>query len=160
MKRARVIVMSDGCFHGTREDKSGPLMVKKLKEAGFDVGEPVIVPDDPLHIEETLLRLADDEEIELVMTTGGTGLGPGDVTPEVMEKILDREIPGIPMALMIRGLASTPRAMLSRYRAGIRKKTLLINLPGSPGAVEEGMETILPVLDHALHIIEGGGHPH
>jgi len=151
--------MSDGCFHGTREDTSGPLIVGKLKEAGFDTGPPVIVPDDFSQIQKCLVSMSDVDGYDLVITSGGTGLGPRDVTPEVMEKILDRHIPGIPMALMIRGIQSTPRAMLSRYRAGTRKRTLIINLPGSPGAVNEGIDTLLPVLDHALHIIKGGGHP-
>jgi len=159
MKRAAVVVMSDGCFHGAREDVSGHLIAQRLREAGYHVQHPVIMPDDFSRIQQCLVTMTDTHDHDLVITTGGTGLGPRDVTPEVMEEILEREVPGIPMALMIRGIMSTPRAMLSRCRAGIRGKTLIINLPGSPGAVNEGMDVILPVLEHALHILGGGGHP-
>lgn len=156
--RAGVIVVSDGCFHGKREDTSGMFIMDELKQKCAAEVEYAVVPDESALIREALLRMTDDMLLEIIITTGGTGFGPRDVTPEVMGEILEKEAPAIPAALLVNGLQSTPRAMLSRGRAGIRKKSLIINLPGSRRGVEDGMKILLPVIPHALEMMRGGGH--
>lgn len=156
--RAGIIVISDGCFHGMREDRSGPVIAEYLEKAQIEVALKTTAPDEADEITKALLEMTDRLLVDLVVTTGGTGLGPRDVTTEAMDKVFDREVPGIAMALLVRGLASTPMAMISRSRAGIRKGSLIVNLPGSPKAVHEGMETIIPIVGHALEMMRGGGH--
>ncbi|MGV8119799.1 MAG: molybdenum cofactor biosynthesis protein B [Candidatus Xenobiia bacterium LiM19] len=158
MIKAGVMVISDGCFHG-REDKSGPVIEESLKKKGIEISRKITVPDERSDIAEALTDMADNEKLDLVITTGGTGFSPRDVTPEATGDILDRDVPGIPIALITEGLKNTPRAMLSRGRAGIRKHCLIINLPGSPRAVEEGMAVLIPILEHAFHMMKGEGHP-
>jgi len=159
MIRAGVIVVSDGCFHGAREDRSGPVIEEFLKGKGFEVAEKLTVPDERPRIAQALIDMADDRKLDLVITTGGTGFSPRDVTPEATADAVERDVPGIPVALVTEGLSHTPRAMLTRGRAGIRKQCLIINLPGSPKAVEEGMTVLIPVLEHAFHMMKGEGHP-
>jgi molybdopterin adenylyltransferase len=156
--RAGIVVISDGCHQGTREDRSGPLIAEFLEKGQIEVAGRVTVPDDVREIRKALLEMTDHHAFDLVITTGGTGIGPRDVTPEAMSEVFEKEVPGIALALLAKGISSTPYAMISRGRAGIRKKSLIINLPGSPRAVLEGMETIVPIIDHALLMMSGGGH--
>ncbi|MBI2954106.1 MAG: MogA/MoaB family molybdenum cofactor biosynthesis protein [Chloroflexi bacterium] len=156
MTKAAVITISDRGFRGERtEDLSGQEIEKALKDIGIDVAVYRVIPDEKIVIAETLTTLVDDQYIDLILTTGGTGLGPRDVTPEATLAVIDREVPGIPTAMLIDGLTKTPRAMLSRAVAGVRRESLIVNLPGSPKAVREGLAVVIPVVAHALAIIKG-----
>ena len=152
---AAVITLSDKGAAGEREDKSGPLAAQMLKEAGYQVEEELLLPDERVSLETELKRLADQREISLVLTTGGTGIAPRDVTPEATIAVCDRMARGIAEAIRSYSLTITGRAMLSRAESGIRKKTLIVNLPGSPKAVREALEFILPQMEHGLGILRG-----
>lgn len=152
---AAVITLSDKGAKGEREDKSGPLIVKMLKEAGYQVEETLLLSDEQKPLENQLIRLADQRQINLVLTTGGTGFFRRDVTPEATIAVCDRMARGIAEAIRGYSMTITKRAMLSRAESGIRKGTLIVNLPGSPKAVEESLEFILPVLGHGLGILRG-----
>ena len=152
---AGVLTLSDKGALGEREDLSGPLIKEALKEAGFQVLAYRILPDDYEEILVVLVDWVDRKGLDLIITTGGTGLSPRDVTPEATKAAIEREVPGIAEAIRAEGLKHTPYAMLSRGIAGIRKQSLIINLPGSPKAVEESLQVILPVLRHALEKIKG-----
>ncbi|MEW6623678.1 MAG: molybdopterin-binding protein [Bacillota bacterium] len=151
-----IVTASDKGACGEREDKSGQVIKDKLKYLA-DIKDYQIVPDKWQDLEKAMLRQADDLKVDLILTTGGTGFSPRDITPEVTLSIVDRQAPGIPEAMRAASYKVTPKAMLSRAAAGIRKGTLIINLPGSPRAVEECLDIILPVLDHALEILTGRG---
>lgn len=155
MYTAAVLTVSDRSARGERPDGAGPLVASLLKEAGYSVLETGLVPDERPEIEAALIRLA--ERAALVVTTGGTGFSPRDVTPEATLAVCERAVPGIPEAMRAASLAVTPRAMLSRAAAGIRGESLIINLPGSPKAARENLEAVLPALDHGLRILLGGG---
>lgn len=152
---AAVITLSDKGFAGEREDKSGPLIEKMLKEAGYEVAETLLLPDGKAGLQRQLMRLADQRQISVIFTTGGTGFSERDVTPEATIAVCDRMAPGIADALRMYSLTITDRAMFSRAVSGIRKKTLIINLPGSPKAVKESLDYLLPALGHGLGILRG-----
>ncbi len=157
--RAAVLVLSDSSAAGTRGDLSGRLLVERLQAVGVEVADYAILPDEPDQIAAALRNYADVLKLDLVITTGGTGLGPRDRTPEAMEGIIEREVPGIAEALRSHGLEQTPYAMLGRGRAGVRGTTLMANFPGSPSAAGDAMDAALPALLHALTMLRGGGHP-
>jgi len=156
-KRAVVVTVSTRTAAGIWEDRSGPILVAGLTGLGLHVTGPVVVADgDPV---ETALRTAVADDVDLIVTTGGTGLTPADLTPEVTRRVIDREAPGIAEALRSHGVAAgVPSAILSRGIAGLAGRTLIVNLPGSPGGARDGIAVLGPVLGHALDQIRGGDH--
>lgn len=155
---AAVITVSDLGSRGQRKDTSGPAVCGILEEAGFTVVHTAIVPDEKEQISAALRDCADEKKIGLIVTTGGTGLSPRDVTPEATLAVLEREIPAIPVAMWVEGLKITPRAMLSRAVAGTRGNSLIINLPGSEKAARENLTAVIGALEHAMHMIAAEGH--
>lgn len=155
MFHAAVLTVSDRSFRGERPDGGGPLVAELLKDAGYEVTERAIVPDEQPQIEAALCRMADAGDIQLLVTTGGTGFAPRDVTPEATMAVCQRMTPGIPEAMRYASMKVTNRAMLSRAQAGIRGGTLIINLPGSPKAARENLEAVLPALAHGLEMLSG-----
>ena len=155
---AAVITVSDMGSRGLRQDTSGPAVCAMLEEAGYTVSYTAIVPDEQERIRGELCDCADNRHTDLIITTGGTGLSPRDVTPEATLAVLDREIRAIPVAMWVEGLKITPRAMLSRAVAGTRGRSLIVNLPGSEKAARENLAAVLGTLEHALHMIAAEGH--
>jgi molybdenum cofactor biosynthesis protein MoaC len=153
-----VLVISDSTFKGKRKDKSGEIIRNRLKEYPLILEEFIILPDDKETISKEIIRLSDKQKLDIIITTGGTGLGPKDVTPEATKEVLDRIVPGITEAMRSFGQRRTPYAMLSRNAAGVRGKTLIINLPGSSRGVEESMNSLFPGILHSMKMIRGGGH--
>ena len=156
--KVAVLTISDSCTEGSREDVSGQTIIDMLPEETFEVCEKNIVADDHEEIVNVLKKLSDEQGIDVVLTTGGTGLGPRDVTPEATASVCERMAPGFSEILRIEGFKKTPKAILSRGISGMRKSTLIINLPGSPKAVRECLEIILDVIPHAVKMMRGGGH--
>lgn len=152
MFKAAIITASDKGAQGLREDLSGPCIKKILEEANYEVVSVDILPDDRNLIADKLIELS-DRKIPLILTTGGTGFAPRDNTPEATRDVIEKETPGISEAIRAESLKITPRAMLSRAISGIRKQSLIINLPGSPKAVKECLDFILPILEHGLNIM-------
>ena len=142
-------------FAGKREDKSGPMAVKLLEEYGYQVKETLLLPDEKEVLKRQLCRLTDQRQMHVIFTTGGTGFAPRDTTPEATIEVCDRMANGIAEAIRNYSMTITPRAMFSRAVSGIRKNTLIINLPGSPKAVQEALEFLLPHMDHGIGILKG-----
>jgi molybdopterin adenylyltransferase len=153
--RAVVVTISDSAYRGERKDLSGPAVCAALETLGCEIALATVVPDETERIQAVLVENAQEEGIDLVVTTGGTGLSPRDVTPEATAAILEREIPGLAEVMRWEGAKSAPRAVLSRAKAGIRNKTLIINLPGSVRGATQSLAALAPVLSHALEVISG-----
>ena len=153
--KAAVVTLSDKGYAGEREDKSGPLVCEMLREAGYDVEKSILLPDEQKEIEKNLCKLCDEDRMDIIFTTGGTGFSPRDCTPEATLAVATKNAPGIAEAMRLASLKITPRAMLSRGASVIRGRTLIINLPGSPKAVQECLEYIFPELEHGVDILTG-----
>jgi molybdenum cofactor synthesis domain-containing protein len=151
-----ILTISDRCSRGETEDRSGPVIAQIVRERlGAEITVSACVPDEREQIARTLIDWCDGGKADLVLTTGGTGFSPRDVTPEAMGDVIEREAPGLPEAMRRETARITPHAMLSRARAGIRKSALIVNLPGSAKAVQENLEAILPALPHGIEILKG-----
>ena len=155
MKRVAIITSSDTGYRGEREDLSGPAIREIVEKNGYKVVSMDILPDDRAILSKKMAEIADNNTAELILTTGGTGFSPRDIMPEATEDIIDRRVPGIPEAMRAYSMTITKRAMLSRATAGIRKKTLIVNLPGRPKAVKESLEYIIDPLAHGIEIMTG-----
>lgn len=154
MIRVALLTISDRCSTGEREDISGKTLRNAVDALGWSVVEVGLVPDEREKIQECLIRWSDSGLVDVILTTGGTGFSPRDITPEATLSVLDRPTPGIVEAMRAASLKITPHAMLSRAQAGIRKQTLIINLPGSPRSVTENLEVIAPVIPHAVSLLQ------
>ncbi len=150
-----VLTISDRSYYGEREDSSGPIIYDMLKEINSEVIFSQIIPDERDIISQKLIELSDNIRADLIVTTGGTGLGPRDVTPEATLDVIDKRVPGLEEAMRAESTKITPHGMLSRAVAGVRGKTLIVNLPGSPKAVKENLSVILPAIPHAIEILKG-----
>lgn len=153
--RTAILTASTLGFQGKREDKSGMCIKNIVEKAGFEVTFMQILPDDRRILSETMRQLADEEAVDLILTTGGTGFAQDDVTPEATLDIVERQAAGIPEAMRAYSMQFTGRAMLSRAAAGIRRQTLIVNLPGSPKAIEEVLDYLLPEMVHGIEILQG-----
>jgi molybdopterin adenylyltransferase len=153
--KAGVLTISDKGSRGERIDESGKAAAEMLKTAGFVVAKTEIVPDNIRSIADTLIKWADKEKLSLIVTSGGTGLSPTDLTPQAMKEVIDYEVPGIAEAMRAESLKMTPHAMLSRAIAGVRCGCLIINLPGSPRGVQENLAVVIPALKHGLSKLAG-----
>lgn len=153
--RAVVITASDACARGEREDTSGATLAQLLSDFGAEIVATKILSDDLDPLAQSLIDFSDQDDVNLIITTGGTGLGPRDNTPEATQRVIEREVPGIAEAIRAESLKVTPMAMISRGVCGVRAGTLIVNLPGSPKAVKESFAVIAPVLPHALDLIAG-----
>lgn len=151
--RIAILTISDRSARGERPDASGPALADAIRENGWPVERSAILPDDREAIQELLRSWADAGELDVILTTGGTGFAPRDVTPEATLAVIERPTPGLSEAMRAASLTATPHAMLSRAAAGIRKRTLIVNLPGSPKAAVENLQVILPVLPHAIQLL-------
>jgi len=156
--KVAVITISDTVARGERQDASGPAVVARCKELGWSVDSTHVIPDDATEIQSLLKRLADIERADMILTTGGTGLGPRDVTPEATQAIADKMIPGFAEEMRRKGLEKTPKAILSRSSAAIRGTTLILNFPGSPKGAVESLDAIAPLVVHSIQIIHGARH--
>lgn len=151
--RIAVLTISDRCSRGDREDQTGPVLIKMINLHGWNLVKSCVISDDQKGIEKVLCEWSDSGEIDVILTAGGTGFSPRDCAPEATCAVVDRYAPGIAEAMRSASLRITPHAMLSRAVAGIRDKTLIINLPGNPRAAKENLEIVLPVLPHAIQLL-------
>jgi molybdopterin adenylyltransferase len=156
--RVAVLTISDSAAKGEREDLSGPAVIAFCRGLGWEVTSSLRLPDEPAEIREHLRALADSGRVDLVVTTGGTGIGPRDNTPEATQAVADRVLPGIAEEMRRKGLEKTPTAVLSRAVAAVRGKTLIVNLPGSPKGAVESLEAVAHLLPHAVHVLHGAKH--
>lgn len=155
MFKAGIITISTSVASGKKKSKSEGVIKELVKEMGGEIGAESILPDDEALISKEIIRFIDELKIDLVLTTGGTGFSPTDFTPEATKKVIEREIPGIPEAMRMATFKDSPKSILSRGIAGIRKRSLVINLPGNPNGAKECLEIIMPVLPHALKVVSG-----
>lgn len=151
--RFGILTLSDRSSRGEREDSSGPALARLIQAENWSVSKQSLLPDEESAIRAILSEWADSGELDVILTTGGTGFGPRDVTPEATRAVLDREAPGLAEAMRAASLRITPHAMLSRIVTGIRKKTLIINLPGSPKGAVENLQVVIPILPHAVQLL-------
>ena len=158
MIKVAILTVSDSCAAQSREDVSGQTIKNMLDADKFEICRYKVVPDEQKDIKKELIYFTDEVKVDIVFTTGGTGLGPRDVTPEAMAAVCEKMVPGLAEAMRLKGLKKTKNAMLSRSVAGIRGNTLIINLPGNPKGVKESLDAILDVLPHAVDMMRGGGH--
>ena len=156
--RVALLTVSDSVSRGAREDLSGPALRQRCEELGWRVVSTLVVPDESVVVQMRLIELADSGQADLILTTGGTGLGPRDVTPEATASVCSRLIPGLSERMRRAGETKNPRAVLSRAMAGARKAALIINLPGSPQGAVESLDAIAELLPHAVEVLRGGGH--
>ncbi|HXA00328.1 MAG TPA: MogA/MoaB family molybdenum cofactor biosynthesis protein [Candidatus Dormibacteraeota bacterium] len=156
--RVAVITISDSVSTGKSEDKSGPAVIARCRELGWEIKSSLVVADDPPSIREQLRELADSGRVDLILTTGGTGLSPRDSTPEATMAVADRLVPGFAEEMRRKGMEKTPRAILSRAVAAVRHKSLILNLPGSPKGAVESLDTLADLLPHSIAIIHGARH--
>ena len=153
--RTGVLIISDKGAKGLRKDESGEIVANILEEQGFTVTNREIIPDDEKQIIDTLLKWVEKDGLALIVTSGGTGLSPTDITPQAMEKIIDYQVPGMAEAMRAASLKKTPHGMISRAIVGVRKTCLIINVPGSPAGASENLSVVLPALNHALSKLQG-----
>ena len=151
--RFGILTLSDRSSRGERADSSGPELARLIRARGWSIAIQEVLPDDESAIRDTLINWSDSREVDVILTTGGTGFSPRDVTPEATRAVIERDAPGLAEAMRAASLAITAHAMLSRIVTGIRKRTLIINLPGSPKGAVENLETVLPVLPHAIQLL-------
>ncbi|MEW6084338.1 MAG: MogA/MoaB family molybdenum cofactor biosynthesis protein [Chloroflexota bacterium] len=151
--RVGILTLSDRSARGEREDASGPALALRIEKEGWSAVRKLILPDDESAIRETLAKWADAGDLDLILTTGGSGFAPRDMTPEATRAVIEREAPGLAEAMRAASLRITPHAMLTRIVAGIRKRTIIINLPGSPKGAVENLEVVIPVLPHAILLL-------
>jgi molybdopterin adenylyltransferase len=156
--RVAVLTISDSVASGEREDLSGPAVVAVCRGLGWEVTCALRIADDAAALREQLRQLADSGRVDLLLTTGGTGIGPRDNTPEATQAVADRVIPGIPEEMRRKSAAKTPTAVLSRAVAAVRGKTIILNLPGSPTGASESLDAVAHLLPHAVHVLHGGRH--
>lgn len=158
MFNAGIITVSDKGSQGKRQDLSGPAIAEMLAGAGIEIKQTLIIPDEVEQIQKTIIQFADVEKLDVILTTGGTGVSPRDLTPDATLKVLDKEVPGMAEAMRLASMKITPHAMISRAVAGIRGRCLIINLPGSPKGAKENLAAVLPALQHAIEKIKGDDH--
>jgi molybdenum cofactor synthesis domain-containing protein len=155
MFNAGIITVSDKGSQGKREDKSGPAIAEMLAGAAIDIKHTLIIPDEVDQIQKAIIQFADVEKLDVILTTGGTGVSPRDLTPDATLKVIDKEVPGMAEAMRYASSKITPHAMISRAVVGIRGRSLIINLPGSPKGAKENLAAVLPALQHAIEKIRG-----
>lgn len=153
--KAAILTISDGCYHKKREDTSGQALSQLLRDSSWTISATQVLPDEITAIQQEIRNLADNGEIDLIVATGGTGLGPRDVTPEAVHPLLEREVPGLSELMRLRGIEQTDFAALSRSLAGVRRRTLVLALPGSPKGATESLRAVLKLLPHAVDLIQG-----